>query len=255
MRFGGATRFYSRTSHGKYQLAHAEIRDAFLRSLGSASRLSAFRDDRLAKIISEEVSYEVHSPTLIVHGLGLESFLRQSRLSVADLRNSERLVPPNISPSPRYNLDGLLITCGYLRNKPLIIQVFRDGTVEAIVPLQTPQHDALYPGELLELDIVETAERLINFHRACDLAPPMVIFIALVNMSGVKLIYRDCIVSRYAFERDSVLLDEAVLEHLDEFSPQLLRGQLDTIWQAVGLEGSMHFNANGSWSLSRVSSR
>lgn len=59
VKIGGASKFYSRNSAGKYQLDVSELRAAFLLSETIAEKISNFRTERLGKIIARELPIEM----------------------------------------------------------------------------------------------------------------------------------------------------------------------------------------------------
>jgi len=63
-----STRFYSRTSTGKYPLDPGEVRDAFRQSLIADDRVRSFRDGRLARVLAGDTPINLSaSPKLVMH--------------------------------------------------------------------------------------------------------------------------------------------------------------------------------------------
>ncbi|MFH1378033.1 MAG: ATP-binding protein [Planctomycetota bacterium] len=140
--FGGASRFYSRSSAGKHQLDIQEIRSAFLATESQAERIKRFREDRIAKILADETPVPLSSPhRLVLHVIPVPSFMNRDRIDFSESNLSLSTLFPILFPtfggggdSHRFNLDGSLLyyrqgdtsTCFSYR------QLFYDGTVEIV---------------------------------------------------------------------------------------------------------------------------
>jgi hypothetical protein len=109
--FKNLSRFYSRTSAGKYQLDVTEIRAKFALSEGLSERIRRFRDERLSRIVACETPTALkEGPKVVLHVLPIRAL--DATMQV-DLQLVARR-PENIRPmrssvwDRRYNLDGFL---------------------------------------------------------------------------------------------------------------------------------------------------
>ena len=138
VKFKHSSRFFSRTSAGKYQLDVREIRAAFLASESLTDKISAFRSDRVGKILADETPVPLEpGPKFILHLLPIRAFAEPVPL---DLRSAQQdgssLVPmgkPQTWGPLRFNFNGLFSTGGQESQKPYsYIQLFRNGAIEAV---------------------------------------------------------------------------------------------------------------------------
>ncbi|HLL55639.1 MAG TPA: ATP-binding protein [Myxococcaceae bacterium] len=107
--FKNLSRFFSRTSAGKYQLDVAELRAHFLGSAEAAERIRRFRDERLARIVAGEGAFPMSSPSLVVlHLVPLRLSGPGKQLDMRLLGRQTLSLQPLYSSGwdDRYNLDG-----------------------------------------------------------------------------------------------------------------------------------------------------
>lgn len=114
VKYQGSSRFYSRSSAGKYQLDVNEIRSAFLQSEALTKKLQDFRLDRLSQIANNTGPIQLTGKGFIVlhlipfQALGMSRQLNPSALLEASRRiGSLRAISCLLSGS-RYNLDGVV---------------------------------------------------------------------------------------------------------------------------------------------------
>jgi len=137
--FKNWSRFFSRTSAGKYQLDVREIRAGFLASESLARQISAFRSDRVAKAFAGDVPFSVEAcPKLILHLLPVSAF---GEPTVVDLKVAQLLEAREFEPmgrphsyGPDFNFDGYAVSAA--RGNPAVcygyVQLFRNGALEAV---------------------------------------------------------------------------------------------------------------------------
>ena len=145
--FRGASRFFSRTSAGKYQLDVDEIRNAVLAADSQGERIRRFLQDRISQIRANETPAPlVAEDRVVLHVIPVQSFLRNDRIGLTD----EALLARNFKViywrggRHRYNIDGFLDWeahevppkgVGYC-------QLFHNGVVEAVANAKQ-DHEAL----------------------------------------------------------------------------------------------------------------
>jgi len=84
VKFQGTSRFYSRTSNGKYQLDVQELRAAFLGSETTGERIRDFRFDRLANIRARETSIPLRAGAFAaLHIIPINAFGANDRTTLS----------------------------------------------------------------------------------------------------------------------------------------------------------------------------
>jgi hypothetical protein len=110
----GESRFYSRTSNGRYSLDVTEIRSAFALSESLPEKIRRFRDERLARIVAEETPTPLPPfPKTVLHLLPVSALDPTTRIDVSPVESRYSNVQPLAtylkSWGARYNLDGILV--------------------------------------------------------------------------------------------------------------------------------------------------
>jgi hypothetical protein len=113
--FKNLSRFYSHTSAGTYQLDVREIRAAFTASESLVERISAFRSERVGKILASETPVPLEPvPKFVLHLLPVQAFSEPAKV---DMRAAESAWDTNkhkpmgqllaLRP-PQFNFNGLI---------------------------------------------------------------------------------------------------------------------------------------------------
>jgi len=262
VRLGGLdapTRFFSRTSAGRHQLDVREIRAAFLASESLGDRISAFRSERVGKILAGETPVPLESsPKVVLHLLPVRAF---SNAGVVDLKglygdSSNWGLRPMGQLSryaqPRFNFNGLLYsgTSPQSSHDDSYVQLFRSGTVEAV--FRWSPIESVLLGSVLEGHLIEAIPRYIDVQKQLGVGPPLFVAITIVSAKGFGLeavAYGARILSfqRSAMDEDALLAPEMLVEESGVNIGRLLRPSLDTIWQAWGHPGSQGYDEHGDW--------
>src|SRR5262249_40798133 len=109
--FKNLSRFFSRTSAGKNQLDVGEIRSAFAASGDLRAKISAFRTERLGKIIANEGPVSLaETPKIILHLVPLSILDPTAQVDLTPLLNDPNPGAPiqNVTYNVRNNIDGYL---------------------------------------------------------------------------------------------------------------------------------------------------
>jgi hypothetical protein len=253
--FKNLSRFYGRTSAGKYQLDVHEIRTGFVAAETAYDRLRRFRAERVAQVLALETPAPMaEGPKVIVHALpvnvGDEVWARFLTLKEQDILNAL----PVIGGTPstwRFNLDGFVIHT--LRNNlssQCYTQLFRPGGLEAVsggVLAKDESRGGFYAWGMEER-IISAVNRYRQFWQTVAATPPLLIGLTLSGVKGWKVLH-----SPYsyggpegAFERDVVAPPEVVLSDLATPSDVLLRPLFDFVWNGGGWSGSPNYR-DGRW--------
>ena len=260
VKFKNLSRFFSRTSAGKYQLDVREIRAAFIASESLTEKISTFRSDRVGKILAGETPVPLEpGPKFVLHVLPVQAFSQppavdmKAAQSAWDYQREKPMGRLLTWGPPQFNFDGLVCWGGTNQSHPRLsyVQLFRNGAIEA-VSIWYGEERALY-GSLLEEALVKATPRYIDLQKRISVGPPVFAAISAVSVKGrVVLATSDPSRSRWLsaspIDRDVLLSPEVLVEEEGVKLARLLRTPLDTIWQASGWPGSPAFdNKTGDW--------
>ena len=131
------SRFYSRSSNGKYPLNVTEIRSAITLSESLPDKIRRLRDNRIARIVAGETPVSLEArPKVVLQVVPISSFSIGSQVSISELYTERSQLRPIYyeQQSHRINFDGIVNFC-YDSSPSLCnsyAQVFRAGTIEAV---------------------------------------------------------------------------------------------------------------------------
>lgn len=115
------SKFYARSSAGRYELDVGELRTAFGLSEAIAARIRDFRADRIARVHGRQTPVPLGAGgSMVVHVVPLGAFRAGSGISMAALQeHSNRVLPLGGygSGGARINLDGI-VTCSDGPSRP-----------------------------------------------------------------------------------------------------------------------------------------
>jgi hypothetical protein len=255
--FKKGSRFFARTSAGKYQLDVHEIRSAFTASGDLRARISAFRTDRLGKIIANEAPISLPAaPKIILHLVPLTILDPGTQFDLHLLDKDPNLAAPiqNHSYGQRFNLDGFLGygPSGRTGGQRGYVQVFRSGAIEAVDAEMFTQPDGskLVPSQLVEKKIITATARYLKTAQQLGVPPPLVV---MVTIHGLKD-YAMATNSPWhnfnpvnAIDRDMLLLPDVLLEEFTTPADRLLKPVFDAFWQSAGFSSCENYNNQGRW--------
>ena len=135
--YKNSSRFYSRTSAGKYQLDVHEIRAGFVAAEIAIERLRRFRTERIARALDLEAPVAIATgPKLILHALPINILneVWPRVLTIQDQVNAGAVsIIGGTFTSWRFNLDGFVVhTLVRDLSRQCYTQLFRDGGIEAL---------------------------------------------------------------------------------------------------------------------------
>jgi hypothetical protein len=256
----GLSRFFSRTSAGKYQLDVAELRSLFARSADAGEQIRRFRDERLARIVAGEGAFPVSGSGLIVlHLIPMRMADPASRFDLRQLHRQQISLPPLYAGGwdNRYNLDGFVTWSPGVGQKTSYLQVFRHGAMEAVdAGMLNPQGaQRLIPSTLLARQLLEKIPKYLEVQRQLGVDPPIVILLTLVGVEGFRLSTSHAWDRRgrhresfgTPLDRDLIPCPESILDDWDKEVPLLLRSPFDAIWNAAGHPECSFYDASGQW--------
>lgn len=246
------SRFYSRTSSGKYPLDVDEIRAAFALSEALPERIQRFRADRLCKIVAGETPVSLNAGAKIVlHLVPFEAFGRGRGIDLV-LTDLQPELPPICASAftHRYNIDGLLTfeDAGDRSVAYSYVQLFRSGIIEAVdIGIIQAREKALsigYEGELLKY-----LKRYLLYMKQLGITTPVFIMLSFLGVRGYIISGSNNFLRRGhdPIDRDSLVIPEVLLETFDKDPAEVMRPAFDAVWNAAGRPRSMNYDKNGKW--------
>jgi hypothetical protein len=257
--FKGSSRFYSRTSAGKYQLDVTELRTAFLLSETFAERARNFRTERLAAVVAGETPIKLKDPPIaILHLIPAGAFDPTSRPDISELAGkADRLAPVMAGGGfhgPRYNFDGLLTHDASQGIANSYAQLFRSGTIEAVLADLNdadPSKQKLLPMAWLEQQLIDALPIYLRAQEDLSAELPVFLVLSLIGVSGYVLSVAERLrrqsYSQTPIDRDALLVPEIALEDLGQKAEVVLKPIFDPIWNAAGWPRAMHYNNDDSY--------
>lgn len=259
--FQQSGKFFTRHSGGKHQLDVLEVRDAFLNTRSASERAEEFRTARLGRLIGGGAPVPLSSEKLLcVHAVPHSALFGALAVDLQKATaHSGELRPIEASGwGPRFNIDGVIsiASAGRGTNTTGYVQLFRSGIVEVafsdVYFAPPPDMRTAVAGVgsgLVAKELAGLVERLQRLFRILEVPPPVSLFISLHGMRDVvfHVSQRLSLYGRYAFDRDTIVLPEIVMQDYDSSAPGVLKPVLDALWQAAGLERCFDYAEGGRW--------
>jgi hypothetical protein len=254
----GLSRFYSRTSAGKYQLDASEIRAAFVASESARTFLRSFRLDRLGRLIANEGPVSLlENPKTVLHIVPLAASDPSVRFDVAELaeRHSSNFRPLyGGSWYTRINADGALAFASDPGGRRAVsyTQVFRSGSIEAVEALLLRRKDQgddhAIPSLALERTLISALELNLALLAEVGVPAPYALALSFLGVRGLEMaVDVRRFERRYPIDRDDLLIPETLIEDPGQEPDRLLKPHLDALWNATGHPGSLNYDERGRW--------
>lgn len=255
------SRFYSRTSNGKYPLDVGEIRSAFLRSETQAERIRGLRADRLARIAAGDTPLPLtDAPKLVLHLVPQGAFGAGINVPIprfpADQDIFEWLRPQAVGGSThRYNFDGSLMFCrdwdrqGVIANAHAYTQLFRNGCIEGVNARLLQQPDGkkqILSAAFEQYSLLSLAGYLKALERL-GIVPPYFAMLSMVGVAGYELaVGQGSFAGEGApIDRDALIVPETLIENAEDNLARLMKPAFDAVWNAAGWPQSHNYDAQG----------
>jgi hypothetical protein len=258
--YKGTSRFYSRHSAGKFQLDVTEIRSAVLATESQADRIKHFREERLARIVADDLPIALSSRhRLVMHVIPLTNYLNRERL---DLTSPQ--IRPQLKFRPfgsrggdeRFNLDGFLTWSGRPGEPSRsYTQLFFDGAIEAVCadllrgPLGEKVQDGV--GEIASIGYeqftIEALREYLLSYKSLGVTGPIAVSLSILNCRGSYLAVNYWSGNSHPIDRDAVILQEVLFDDVDVDVPRILKPLFDQVWNACGFPKSFNYTETGDW--------
>jgi hypothetical protein len=260
--YRGHSKFYARATNGKFPLDVQQIRSAFVASGGLAEGVRRFRQERLARIASDDVTFRLQFRShVVLHIVPLAMFGFAGESGTADLDAvvDQRLFSRTYTDF-RYNFDGVM---RFLQGQEgtcwRYLQVFRNGIVESVhgvEPVQAPGPPRI-ASVVLERDLLDQLSEYLTDMARMGIHGPLLVMVSLVGVSGLRLatpghLHHYVLHDRGPIDRDILALPEVQLDLIPETpdlqaAARILRQPIDVLWQSAGFDRSPSYNNEGAW--------
>jgi len=255
--FRNDSRFYSRSSAGKYQLDIRQIRAGFLAAEATHERVRSFRSERISRIVAQDSPVLIgDGAKLVFHAVPLtdDTGAWHRFLSIRD--DTARAYPlfPTTSGGSfgwRFNLDGFVVhTTSGNPSRESYTQMFRNGGIEIVrcgLIEPDPQYGGFF-GINMEREIIQALKRLNRFWRQIAVEPPLVLGLTLYGVRNQKiLVYPNpSFGPAGTFSREVVVVPDVVVDDLSNEADALLHPLFNYVWNGGGWEESPNYR-EGRW--------
>ena len=152
--------------------------------------------------------------------------------------------------NPMFNSDGLLRDAGGVDGKSDgFLQLFRNGVLESVNSsriIGLDQQDGVASTAFVE-DLVRFLQDACRLLRKLQVGPPVLVLVSLLGVKNLPLFVGGGTRGAPVFDKNKILLPEVELVDLRADIQPILRLPLDVLWQAAGLKGCSHYDADGVW--------
>jgi hypothetical protein len=206
-----------------------------------------FRLERLAAITAEDVPHLLRKgPKMVIHVVpygALEQGFGASGIEL--LRTRDLALPPHATyvSDVSINLDGIVTWWA----QTAYVQIFRDGSVEAVTVLPEQDGGFYVDGVKREREIPEIIRRYLEIPQRLLVPGPIAIMLSYLSVRGCAL---KTTLGDFTgrIERDEIILPETVFDGQSNDLPQRLKPAIYAVWNAFGMLQSYNYDKNtGKW--------
>lgn len=260
--FGGTSRFFARSSAGKFQMDVDELRSAFALSGSLPERIRTWRDERVGRILGGDTPIGLHDASaLILHIVPFDSVLASSPTLPATLLSQQYSQFPPIgtrSWGHRINLDGTVWYAPFSDEKNSersYCQVFRNGRIEAVHCgfVRNEKDRRFIPSVAYEKRTLEATAAYLRSLLSLSVTLPMTIMVSMVGVRGAVVGGNPSVdIEPEPIDRDLLLLPDVTVESFPCNLPRLMRPIFDAAWNASGIAQSLNYDGKGKWLHGRL---
>lgn len=159
----------------------------------------------------------------------------------------------------RYNFDGLLNHAQWANDLSVAtyLQVFRNGIVEGVDAsiLNMDRFPKQIPSIHFEQVLCYALSVYLQTQKTLGVDLPIFALVSLLGVKDYKMVYvgqwpqgqQD-----YPIDRPDLVIPEVMIDSFDCDPAEVMKPIFDTVWNAAGWKGSMHFDAAGKWKLQKL---
>jgi hypothetical protein len=248
--YKGTSRFYSRSSNGKYQLDVGEIRTAFMLSGSAANRCRDFRLDRLAKIQANETPVAMAEGAKVVVHISLigppGQYVTLSRDEVNKLLRAPLLSPVyQTGYNWGYNFDGIFTyTPGDEEPRAsAYLQLFRSGDLET-VNQRILKWNKCIPSTEFEEGLLASVPKYFQALRELEIDPPVFVMLTLIDVLGFHMGVSRPPIYMTKIDRHTIICPEILVDDFSSGVEGRIKRAFDVIWNAAGWAESPNYRGN-----------
>lgn len=178
-----------------------------------------------------------------------------SSLSPASHVDVERVASQKVNLRPlylskwdsRFNLDGYL-THATDRESGVCysyVQFFRNGAIEVADSITIDRAGKNFAASDIENELLEAMPKYLAAYKAVQIEPPIVVMVSLLGVKGYYIRAGQFKDARAAFDRDTLLLPDLLIEDLSVDVVSLLKPVFDAMWQASGWRRCFNYDDAG----------
>jgi hypothetical protein len=259
----GSTRFWARSSAGKYEPNVDELRTLFTLAPQLMDRMRSFRADRIAKIAADQGPVQLmNRGTLLLHIIPFSAFDLSSVVSIETITREFNTFPPlgsRTAQARRVNFDGVLMVSNAdqaAQQQRAYVQVFRNGIVEAVnsTVINQGQTDVrMIP--VLDTTIINNVANFMRDLEEFGVEPPFALLVSLLGVRGAHFNFAPHGGAWYdnlgeALDRDQYHFGEIIFETIPQSATDfahVARPLLDQLANAGGRPSSISFDRQGNY--------
>src|ERR1043166_665283 len=144
--------------------------------------------------------------------------------------------------SPRHNFGGLLSFAQYESSCYSYLQLFRNGSVEAVntTLLKKAEREDLPPEQYIydayEYQVLETVKRIMSLQKELGIEPPIFAMLSFLGVKGYEMSFSgiSSLEEGRKIDRDDLILPEEVIESYDADLSSAMQRIYDVVWNAAG---------------------
>ena len=235
--------FYARTSTGIDPMDITTLRSAFLQNSTAIEKAKAFRAKRIEEMHLRPLPVPLPKRALgVLHVLPMASIFGTTSFEIEALHSIAQSVRPPLAHGygQRVNLDGVMSYCG-VDELVSYTQVFRDGALESIMPVQSDRDDIAWVGEFENALRQGHHVHLTTALQNLGLDGPTFLMLSFVNIGGKPLEPPNSTIAAITGGTATVpgyykdlLLPEMLIESFVSSSPEIYGPLFDLVWNAAG---------------------
>ncbi len=251
----GDSRFYARGNRGKHQLDVMQIRDAFLGAREIPAMLRRLRDERLAMIQDGDAPVDLGGKLHVVtHVMPVAMLMSREGVDPRLWKEHIHRVGGGGYGFSHFNAHGYAATGAKHEEKGhgAYTQGFRNGVLEFVDQLHAWEDETFSPSHV-QNSAVQGIEWFAKVAGPVGIEGPTTFFLSLVGCRGWTRVDRSARpwLTPVRISTDVLCLPDVTFEPAELHDRgavlRALRGTFDTLWQAVGSEGSPNFDKDGNW--------
>ncbi|MDR8049516.1 AlbA family DNA-binding domain-containing protein [Burkholderia cenocepacia] len=240
--------FYTRTSTGIDPMDITTLRSAFLQSAAATEKAKQFRERRMLEVRETPRTPFKGGALGVLHVAPMASVLGGVSFDTDTLYPVAQKTPPPVDFhfGPRVNFDGVMSACDTQDETYGYTQIFRDGCIESVMPIQADKGDVAWINRFRETltnqghhtGLVEALVRL-------GLDGPAFVMLSFIDIGGAPLenprqfsshIYgKPAVVPpRYA----NLMVPELFVDSFTTAAADIYTPLFDLVWNAAGRRGS-----------------